>query len=386
MQICQRTFYTTSPLQPMLSELAAIEPQFVLAFGCEENLSNEFWHQELSRLGPNTLLLGCSTAGEIATTSVSDNTLCLTAVRLDKGLARTSSEELQNMDDSMACGERLARKIEPELDGHPLRAVWAFGPGVQINGSGLVEGMKAAVAHDVVISGGLAGDAGAFARTLTLGPMGVSSRQVVALALYGQDLRLGNASLGGWEAFGPARRVTRCDRNVLHELDGQRALDVYKLYLGHYARDLPASGLLFPFEMISADGQPSGLIRTILGVDEASGSLTLAGEIDPKGSLRLMHSSSERLIEAAGVAVQQACDPSHNPTQPSLAVLVSCVGRKLVMGDRIEEEVEEVARHLGPFAVLTGFYSYGEISGSKFYGDCRLHNQTMTITVLSESC
>ncbi|MDP1153786.1 FIST C-terminal domain-containing protein, partial [Klebsiella pneumoniae] len=82
---------------------------------------------------------------------------------------------------------------------------------------------------------------------------------------------------------------TRSSHNVLYELDGEPALDIYKRYLGDHARELPGSGLLFPFAMLGDDDSESGLVRTILGVDEAQGSVTLAGDIDPQGYLRLMH-------------------------------------------------------------------------------------------------
>jgi hypothetical protein len=169
----------------------------------------------------------------------------------------------------------------------------------------------------------------------------------------------------------------------LYELDGESALAVYKRYLGEHAAGLPASGLLFPFAMLGQDHNELGLIRTILGVNEADGSLTLAGDIDPDGYLKLMHASTDALVDGAAAAAQAAQSPQVTEGQ-SLAVLVSCVGRKLVMGGRVDEEVEAVAEVFGQNMALTGFYSYGEISPFGVMSDCKLHNQTMTVTVLSE--
>jgi hypothetical protein len=380
MRIEQALIADDAALASALPRLAATAPQLVLAFGGPKRFADPRWLAPLREKLPAAQLIGCSSAGEILGGKVHDGSLCLTAVHFDDADARAHAETLLGMDDSLACGERLARRIE----GQGLRAVFVLGPGVMVNGSALLDGLKAALPAGTLISGGLAGDDGAFACTHTLGPQGIAERQVVALALYGPGLVLGNAAFGGWQAFGPARRVTRCAGNLLYELDGRRALDVYKLYLGDYASGLPASGLLFPFEMLDAQGQPSGLIRTILGVDEAEGSLTLAGDIEPQGMLRLMHSSADRLVEAAELAAGAAGDSRPSGAGPMLALLVSCVGRKLVMGDRAEEEVEEVVRKLGPDTFAIGFYSYGEISGSTYYGDCRLHNQTMTVTCISE--
>jgi hypothetical protein len=211
----------------------------------------------------------------------------------------------------------------------------------------------------------------------------VADDKVVAVGLCGEHLRFGHGSFGGWEPFGPARRVTRCDGNVLYELDGEPALEIYKRYLGDHAKDLPASGLLFPFAMLGEDHNAIGLIRTILGVDEAGGSLTLAGEINPDGYLKLMHASTDKLVNGAESAAQAAA-AMFASAGDSVAILVSCVGRKLVMGNRVDEEVEAVSDVVGKKAVLTGFYSYGEISPFTPGSSCKLHNQTMTITCLGE--
>ncbi len=204
------------------------------------------------------------------------------------------------------------------------------------------------------------------------------------MGLYGDNLRLGYGSFAGWVPFGPARKVTRCEDNVLYELDGERALDIYKRYLGEHAARLPASGLLFPFEMLGEGQETRGIFRTILGVDEKEGSLTLAGDIDPHGYLKLMHSNTERLIDGAETAARAALGNAGDRHGKSLAVLVSCVGRKLVMGDRVDEEVEAVVELLGASTTVTGFYSNGEIAGADFLGECHLHNQTMTITWIAE--
>jgi hypothetical protein len=212
----------------------------------------------------------------------------------------------------------------------------------------------------------------------------LSSDRLTCVGFYGEKLLLSHGSFGGWSPFGPARKVTRSEHNVLFELDGEPALEVYKRYLGEHAKDLPASGLLFPFAMLGSDHNEVGLIRTILGIDEAQGSLTLAGDIDTNGYLKLMHASTDALVDGAESAAE-AAKAMQTPNGPALALLVSCVGRKLVMGGRVDEEVEAVADVIGKNTTLTGFYSYGEISPFNLATECKLHNQTMTITVISEA-
>lgn len=377
MEVIQAVLRDQAGMVDALKPLSAIEPQLVLVFGSAKwlklsapLLAAQFGHAHR---------LGCTTAGEISSTGVSDDACVVTAVHFDRVQVQAASTPLAGMDDSFAAGQRLAQAL-PLLG---LRAVLVLGQGVNINGSALIAGLTGVLEPDVLVTGGLAGDGTAFKETHVLDDSGVYNDHVACVGLYGEGLRVAHGSFGGWMPFGPARKVTRCADNVLYELDGEPALDTYKRYLGEHAKDLPSAGLLFPFSMLGHDHSEAGLIRTILAVDEDQGSLTLAGDIDPAGYLRLMHASTDGLVDGAETAALAAKLAQESPGQ-GLALLVSCVGRKLVMGGRVEEEVEVVAEVLSRGAVLTGFYSYGEIS--PFSGDlsCKLHNQTMTITHLME--
>jgi len=378
-KIVQSIIRKPGELGAKLAAMQAPDIGLLLAFGAVEHFAAAGFAGKLAAAFPQAILLGCTTAGEITAAGVDDGTCTLTAIHFDKVVPRCATTRLADMNDSFAAGERLGQ----QLAAPDLKAVLLFGPGVQINGSALVNGLSSILGTTVPITGGLAGDGGAFKQTFTLGPEGVSDQTIVTVGLYGEGLRFGHGSFGGWEPFGPARKVTRCAGNILFELDGEPALEVYKRYLGEHAEALPASGLLFPFAMLGEDHNSIGLIRTILGVDEAAGSLTLAGEIIANGYLKLMHSSTEKLVNGAETAAQTATELS-GTQQNQLAILVSCVGRKLVMGERVDEEVEAVSDIFGKQAMLTGFYSYGEISPFSPGSACLLHNQTMTITSLSE--
>lgn len=367
-------------LSTTLAALQGHPTDLLLVFGAIDHFTHPSLLQCLKEFAPRAELIGCSTAGEISAAGVEDGTCCITAIDFENIALNSASTILNGMDDSFAAGERIGRQVQmPDL-----KAVLVFGPGVQINGSALVDGIASIIGPDIPITGGLAGDGGAFKKTFTLGQDGIASNTVVAVGLCGNSLRFGHGSFGGWEPFGPARKVTRSDGNILYELDGEPALEIYKRYLGNHARDLPASGLLFPFAMLGDDHTAIGLIRTILGVDETNGSLILAGEINPEGYLRLMHASTDKLVNGAEAAADAASDMFH-ADGASLAILVSCVGRKLVMGSRVDEEVEAVGDVFSGKATLTGFYSYGEISPFTPGASCKLHNQTMTITCLGES-
>lgn len=379
MRVAQAVADNASELAGKLAALPVGQPSLLLVFANATYFAEEGLLSLLQSAFPEAALLGCSTAGEITAAGVDDGTCTVTALHFDGIRPVSAATRLSGMEDSFDAGRRIGGQLlRPDL-----KAILLFGPGVHINGSALVEGLASVVGDDLPITGGLAGDGGAFQRTYTLGMKGITDDGVVAVGLCGDGVLFAHGSFGGWEPFGPARKVTRCAGNVLYELDGEPALAVYKRYLGVYAKDLPACGLLFPFAMLGKDQGEVGLIRTILGVDEAAGSLTLAGAIDPEGYLKLMHASTDKLVGGAEAAAEAAARMLADPGE-GLAILVSCVGRKLVMGNRVDEEVEAVGDVFGKKVHLAGFYSYGEISPFTPGSSCKLHNQTMTITYLGE--
>lgn len=356
---------------------ALADAQLVLLFGSNDAISDDARLAPLRAAYPHAHLVGCSTAGEICGTAVEDDTLVATAMRFDQTAIRVAVEPLPGASMSAEVGATLAHA----LAGDGLRHVLVIAEGVHINGSNLVAGLRGALPEGVTVTGGLAGDGARFVRTTIRSNDTCLDRHVAAIGFYGDRFVVGHGSLGGWDPFGPERVITRSVDNVLYELDGDSALALYKEYLGAHAAALPSSGLLFPLSLILPDG--TRLVRTILGVDEAAGSLTFAGDVPQGSAAQLMKANVDRLVDGA----QGAADAAHASTSratPALALLITCVGRKLVMNQRVEEELEAVRDVLGPDVALTGFYSYGEIAPFSGSVSCELHNQTMTITTFDE--
>lgn len=352
------------------------DAQMVLVFGGQSQLTPDV----IGAIGdryPSAVLFGCSTAGEIADTVVFDDTVVATAVHFDFTTVRLATTLVEDPDDSFAAGQRLATQLAAE----DLRHVLVLSDGLLVNGSRLADGLAGTIGAQAVVTGGLAGDGSRFVRTLVVADREIRSGMVAAVGLYGERLHIGCASFGGYDSFGPERLVTRSRGSMLYELDGQSALALYKKYLGPHASDLPSSGLLFPLA-VRLTGEDESIVRTILSIDEEQQSLTFAGDIPEGAHARLMKTNFDRLVDGATNAAR-ACDTS--VIGADFALLVSCVGRKLVLKQRTEEEVEAVREVLGPVPAMTGFYSYGELSPFASTGQCRLHNQSMTITTLSEA-
>jgi hypothetical protein len=352
----------------------------ILAFGASAYAQQPEALAELAAAFPRSVLVGCSTAGEIAGAQVSDASLSVAVAQFAHTRLRRALTEVAGPEDSRAAGQRLGA----QLAGEDLRAVFVLSDGLNVNGTPLVEGLAGALPAGVAISGGLASDGDRFASTWVLDGARPAARCISAVGLYGTRLRVSHGYEGGWSVFGPERRITRSEDNVLYELDGQPALDLYKTYLGKLAAGLPGTALLFPIAIRRHDGGGT-LVRTILGIDEARRSLTFAGDM-PEGAIaRLMRTNSDRLIESASQAVRQATRDLPADSAP-LVIAVSCVGRRLILGQRTEEEVETVVDGAPAGACHVGFYSYGEISPAHGRDAIsELHNQTMTVTVFSEA-
>lgn len=381
MKIFQVVLRLDSDIEAELHLLRAMEPDLILVFGALPFFEPSRFADALKRIAPRAVVAGCSTAGEIAADRVYDNACVVTALRFEQTHVTAASTVISGMGDSFSAGQRLAAA----LDTTDLTAVLLFSTGVGVNGSALVRGLRSGLPEQVSISGGLAADAGAFRQTWTLCPQGIANDRIVAIGLYSKHLHVASGSFAGWQPFGPARKVTRCVDNILYELDGRPALDIYKSYLGEYAKDLPRAGLLFPFEMLGPNQKRSGVFRIMLGMNEDDGSLILAGDIDPGGYLTLVHSTTDDLIDAARAAALSVANAVGGAVDDAaLAILVSCVGRRVVMGERIDEEVEAAVGVMGKSTVVAGFYSNGEIARSPYHRECGLNNQTMTITWLRE--
>jgi len=349
----------------------------VLVFGSSDMLDDDTPLRAIAAAFPGSAMIGCSTSGEIVDAGVDDGSLAVAVARFQRTSLALEVEPV-NQSSSAEVGRMIGKRL---LDrGKDLAAVFVLSDGLDVNGSKLAKGLVVGSGGSAVITGGLAGDGSRFERTWVLVDGRPQVSHVTAVGLYGTAVEVGHGSDGGWTVLGPERVITRSEGNVLLELDGHPALELYKSYLGERAVGLPATALLFPLAVRASGTSDRELVRTILGVDETQQSMTFAGDMPQGSTAQLMRGTTERLVDAAQSAAVSARLPGD---EPSLAIAVSCVGRRLYLGQRVEDELEAVASGLGPSCGLVGFYSYGELSPVAA-GSCDLHNQTMTITVLRE--
>ncbi len=351
----------------------------VLVFGATALIKISGLYGRLKDAFPKAQILGCSTSGEILNTQVSDDTLSLSKISFEKTKVEGFKVDIDEAQKSFEAGKTLGKKLNKPN----LKHCFLISKGLDVNGSDLVRGITAELPENVNVTGGLAGDADRFEESFVMFNSDAEKTSIAAVGFYGDNLKVGIGSLGGWDSFGTERLVTKSKGNICYEFDFQPSLDLYKKYLGSYASSLPASGLLFPISLRFPDSS-KGLVRTILSVNETDKSMTFAGDVPEGTYARLMKANFDRLIDGATEAARASFEQLEMEI-PDFAVLISCVGRKLILRQRVEEEVEAVSEIFKHKTPLTGFYSYGEIAPFNSNGRCELHNQTMTITTFRES-
>lgn len=363
-----------------ISEKQELIKPLVLVFGNRYLLESPTIYNEVRAIFKDGAIVFGSTSGDITSRYVEDDCITITAIEFEKSTYAIKTANVladKNSINSLEIGKKLIKQFTKE----GLKHVFVVSDGSFINGSQLTLGMNTATEENLLITGALCGDAARFEKTLSSYNENPKQGEIVAIGLYGASLEVTCSINGGWTPFGPERIVTKSKDNILYELDNKPALDLYKKYLGEKSKELPGAALLYPLKVKSTDEKQS-IVRTILNIDEQDNSMILAGDILENSSVQLMMTNVDNIVDAAQSAAEQAIE--FRKTKPELAILVSCIGRKLVLDQRVEEEVEEVMEVVGSSATICGLYSYGEIAPFQGENNCQLHNQTMTITLISE--
>lgn len=369
---------TPDDLEKTIGLIKKADPQLIVVFSSSDLMAGRNISEEILSAVPSAHVVGCSTSGELGD-SVEDNSIAILCMSFEKTKFTCTSVDLPDSGYSRKCGEEIAGNLLAD----DLSAVLVLAPGKNVNGSHLVEGLRAVLPPEIPVSGGLAGGGLSFGTAYTLLDKTVSPDLVVAVGFYGPHINVRTGSQGGWKVFGPRRKVTKSENNVLYELDGKPALVLYKQYLGDKVDALPASGLLFPFAILNKDTKAPEVVRTILDVNEADQSLVFAGNIPEGADVSLMHAGNDELVDGAAQAAQYITMKG-DTSGDSATLCISCIGRKILMGGDTEDELDAVKDVIGESS-FAGFYSNGEISGVDGKTMPELHNQTMTLMYISEN-
>jgi len=327
---------------------------------------------------PKSKILGSSTSGEIQNGEINDHSIVCVVTRFKHTRLKLFSAPI-----NFATSAEVGRTISESLVSPELKNILLFTDGLNIDGSDLIKEMHQTLLDkniNVPITGGLAGDGNRFINTFVIFGTEIKTHHAVALGFYGEHIQIFAGTGTGWDPFGPLRVVTKAERNTIFEIDGIPALKLYREYLKEDAQNLPVSGVLFPLGV--SWGKNENIVRSVARIDEANNGLIFASRIPENSKVQLMHSNVMKLIKAAENALDN-CPMDFTQDTPTLAVIVSCIGRRMIMGQKTEDEIEIIRDRLPIHAEICGFYSYGEFAPTANKQN-ELHNQTMTLIIFQE--
>lgn len=358
-------------------QLHSNQATLIFIFGKRDILKQPKIYNEMRERYPNADIVGCSSGGNISQGQLKNENMVATVIHFDQGSVQLAIKDFTTEEDLVKVSEELIHQLPYE----GLKHIFLLSDGLKMNGSSLAQGANRALNHSIPITGGLAGDGAAFEETWVIANDVAKQNRVVAVGFYGETLHISSGCCAGWDEFGIYRRITKSVGNIVYEIDHQPALDLYKKYLGEYANELPESGLRFPFN-VKRDKNSDVVIRSVLAINEENKSLIFAGDVKEGSYARLMKTDIDGLINGAENAAHQI---KQSNSKNALGLVVSCVGRRVVLNQLTDEEIESMGEILGKNVELTGFYSYGELAPhSDEILSCKLHNQTMTLTVIYE--
>lgn len=373
-----QAYYTNEKGWVYLTDKQNLNSPLVIVFGDRILLEDADVLQSLKQEFPYQDIIYGSTAGEIAGSHVLDESLSVTAIEFEKTKFIVKYANVLDFDKDE---EKLGRALYKQMPHENLKHLFVVSTGNFINCSMLINGIEESMAKSIALTGGVCGDGNRFEKTVASYNEAPKEGEVVLVGFYGESLEVSYASFGGFQPFGPERTITKASNNVVYEIDGQSAIDLYNKYLAEKAENIMVSRLAYPLNVIQP-GKDYAIVRTILDIETTDGSIVLAGNCAQDSRAQLMMGSVHGIVQGAEQAAKYAMQGRKN--NPQLAILVSCMGRKAIMGQRVEEEIELIQEIIGAHVPVTGFYSYAEMAPVHDRYECEVHNQTMTLTLFSE--
>jgi hypothetical protein len=355
------------------------DADLVLYFGNRDALRCQTRFAELRSAYPAAKIVGSSAMQSIVGDAIREDGIVAVALGFAGTTVAVTHARVGESWESFSAGESIGKALAAA----DLAGVFVIADGLRANGSDLTAGLQAALGPGPIVIGGMASDSHDDAEVLIGADFAARSGVVAAIGFYGDAIRFTHGRASGWDAFGPRRSITRSAGNVVYELDGKPAFELYERYLAEELSGGNPALSVFPLLVSPRDNPDRAVVRANIGVDKVTGAMTFAGNVPEGWSARLMRGNIDRLILASAEAGRQA-RVEYKPGTPSLALIVGCVGRALLLGERTEEELEAAGAKLAAPSTRIGFYSHGEIAPTSNARLSDVHNQTMTITSLHE--
>jgi len=376
-------------IENAFKELGSTEADALIVFGAPK-FDQQKLLDGITSLSKDTLMIGGTTAGEISTKGLSTNSVVIMALKSNTIKFSTGLGENVSKNEKMA-GAKAAKEALKKMQLKVAKTFIMVPEGLKGDGLAIIEGVKSVLGEKFEIVGGSAGDEGDFKKTFQYYNGKVYQNAVPGL-LIGGDIKTATGVRSGWEAIGTTMTCTKATGMLVQKFDDKPALDVYKEYLGEeISKKLPAVALEYPIGMIdekaNIDGKEYFQLRAPMSVDEKLGTISLAARIPQGTRVTITGATKDAVINASKLAAVQAKETLGN-SKPSAIFMFSCVARKIVLGKRTQEEIDEVQKVFGKNVPMIGFYTYGEIGPidkrTANLKPTKYHNQTVVLMIIGE--
>lgn len=357
------------------------ERTLIVVFGeCE---TQQQWKpiEELISNYPLSHIVGCSSNAVFHDGQLLRSALSVGIIQFRDSEIKTATSVIEGFDDCHEAGVRIAA----QLNDADLKGVLLFSDGRTTDATAIVKGLQELLPPDVTIAGGLSGGIIADGRVASwvLIDGRIAPMSVCAVGLIGSTLEVVPATGGGWAPIGKECHTTRSHHRTLFELDGLPAADVYRECVrnsGVTTDDFPVVN--YPIA-VKTEGLETQIVRDIYKIDDENKSLILASDIPENSVVRVMNCTDEEILDGVDEVVDRLRNKTILPESNALSICVSCMGRKVVMGELTSEESRILYGRLGQGISQVGFYAFGEIS-TMSHGAPHVHNQTITLILIRE--
>lgn len=331
--------------------------------------------QQINQAFPGLELIGGTTDGEISSVlEFQEDSLTFMVFGSDEmdiyaGIGRHVSQ------DAIAATQQAVQQATSQTPHFPKFCL-SIPESLTTSGVSILEGLKQALGLEVPIFGGLAADQLRFQQTYQFFKTEVLSDAVPILVFSGSVL-FSHGVANGWHPVGKRSRVTKVDKNVVYEIDGQPALEFYHYYLGA----LPPS-IEYPLAVFNGDNDQdqSFYMRAPSSYDPASGSITFFADIPDQALVQITEANREAILEASQTSMRTAMQ-NYPGVAPEAALFFSCTARRQILGTRAYEEYALAKGTLAQVIPGCGFYTNGEIAPLQQHGQTQFHNEAF-VTVL----
>lgn len=373
---------TEACTQALLS-LPNNKAEVLIVFG-SVTLDQDKLVEVISKTSPDSLIVGCSTAGELSSEGFStEKSVVILAITSDqmKFWGGVGHHILWN---PYLAGESCMEQIEYESRGY-ISSALAFLDVISGNSDQALLGATDRLGSGFPLWCGASADDLLFFETYQYYKDKAYSGSIVGLGLSG-DFRVAGVIMHGFLPIGVARKVTKSKDLILEELDGKPASSIYQEYFGeehlHELHEglLPSLAISYPLGVFLSESNDV-VLRNPVSV-EKDGTMRFTSAIPVGAEIRLMISDIEQVLETTELAAKKVLEDLEG-RKPKAIIVISSIARKKMLGARANEEISVIQHILGRDVPIAGYYSYGQ-AGGLIDGKLPFHNSSILIWALAE--